>query len=102
MAIGISDNMSSDLGKKVREIREAEGMGRQAFSDLTGIPKQTLINVENGRSSPSGKVLVQVTTAISKYTLWLMTNQVDEACGQISPEIEKARKTLKQTGTDTD
>lgn len=29
-------------------------------------------------------------------------DQVDETCGQISPEIEQARKTLKQTGTDTD
>lgn len=102
MNIGDSNNMSSELGKKVREIREAEGMGRQAFSDLTGIPKQTLINVENGRSSPSGKILVQITKAMSKYTTWLMTDQVNEEAGQVSPEIEKARKTLKQTGTDTD
>ncbi|MHA3027484.1 helix-turn-helix transcriptional regulator [Chromohalobacter israelensis] len=94
--------MSSALGKKVREIREAEGMGRQAFSDLTGIPKQTLINIENGRSSPSGKLLAQVSTAFSKYTLWLMTDEVNEAGGQVSPEVEKARKTLKKTGTDTD
>ncbi|GEK74659.1 MULTISPECIES: helix-turn-helix transcriptional regulator [Halomonas] len=94
--------MSSDLGKKVREIREAEGLGRQAFCDLIGVPKQTLINVETGRSSPSGKLLAEVSKCFSKYTLWLMTDQADETCGQISPEIEKARKTLKQTGTDTD
>ncbi|TFH86968.1 XRE family transcriptional regulator [Billgrantia azerbaijanica] len=94
--------MSSDLGKKVREIREAEELGRQAFCDLVGVPKQTLINVETGRSGPSGKLLAQVSTCFTKYTLWLMTDQVDESCGQVSPEIEKARKTLKQTGTDTD
>lgn len=77
-------------------------MGRQAFSDLVGIPKQTLINVENGRSGPSGKLLSQVSMAFSQYTLWLMTGQVNEDAGQISPEIEKARKELKPTGTDTD
>ncbi len=31
-----------------------------------------------------------------------MNEQVIEEAGQISPEIEQARKTLKQTGTDTD
>merc|ERR1711964_317820 len=28
--------------------------------------------------------------------------KTDEACGQISPDIEKARSALKKTGTDTD
>ncbi|PAU74944.1 helix-turn-helix transcriptional regulator [Halomonas salipaludis] len=94
--------MSNELGKKVREIREAEGRGRQAFSDLTGIPKQTLINIENGRSAPSGKHLELVSKAFSRYALWLVTNLVDESSGHISPEIERARQMLKQTGTDTD
>ncbi|MCK0753469.1 helix-turn-helix transcriptional regulator [Chromohalobacter japonicus] len=94
--------MSSDLGKKVREIREVEGLGRQAFSDLIGVPKQTLINVETSKSSPSGKLLAQVSSCFSQYTLWLMTDQTNETAGQISPAIEEKRKELKQTGTDTD
>ncbi|WP_251978741.1 helix-turn-helix transcriptional regulator [Salinicola avicenniae] len=94
--------MSSDLGKKVREIREAEGFGRQAFCDMIGVPKQTLINVEMGRSGPSGKLLAEVSQAFSKYTLWLMTNQTNEEAGQVSPDIEKARDRLKPTGTDTE
>lgn len=94
--------MSIDLGKKVREIREAEGLGRQAFSEVTDIPKQTLINIEVGKSAPSGKHLALVSKAFTKYTLWLMTDMTDETCGQISPDIERARSTLKKTGTDTD
>lgn len=94
--------MSSDLGKKVREIREVEELGRQAFSDLIGVPKQTLINVETGKSSPSGKLLAQVSSCFSQYTLWLMTGQVNEAARQVSPEIEKARRAFKPTGTDTE
>lgn len=93
--------MSSELGQKVREIREAEELGRQAFSEVTDIPKQTLINIEVGKSAPSGKHLASVSKAFTKYTLWLMTDQVDEVCGQVSPEIERARRTLKQTGTGT-
>lgn len=93
--------MSSELGKKVREIREAEEMGRQAFCELIDVPKQTLINIEMGRSGPSGKLLAEVSKAFTKYTLWLMTDQTDEACGQISPDIERARRELKKTGTGT-
>ena len=94
--------MSSDLGQKVREIREVEELGRQAFSVVTDIPKQTLINIEVGKSAPSGKHLALVSQAFTKYTLWLMTGQTDEGCGQVSPDIERARRTLKKTGTGTD
>jgi len=86
------EHMSSDLGKKVREIREAEGLGRQAFCGLVDVPKQTLINVEMGRSGPSGKLLAEVSKAFSKYTLWLMTDQTDEANGQVSPREENTKR----------
>lgn len=83
--------MSSDLGKKVRAIREAEGMGRHVFCNVTGITKQTLINIEQGRNAPSGKLLAQVTKAFPQYTMWLMNGQVIEEVGQISPEMEIAK-----------
>lgn len=97
----MSDDASIVIGEKIRALREAEGMGRQEFSDLTGIPKNTLIRLEQGKNAPSGKVLMQITSAFHKYTLWLMTDQVSEEAGQISPQIEKARADLKKTGTDT-
>lgn len=94
--------MSRGDGEKIREIREVEGMGRHAFSQATGIGKETLIKVEQGKTAPSGKVLKQITNTFPQYTMWLMNDQVIEEVGQVSPEIEKVRKTLKQTGTDTD
>ncbi len=51
---------------------------------------------------PKGEMLEAICKQWPKYTLWLMTGQTDEACGQISPDIEKARSALKKTGTDTD
>lgn len=83
--------MSSDLGQKIREIREAEELGRQAFSELTDIPKQTLINIELGKSAPSGKHLALVSQVFTRYTLWLMTGQTNEKCGQISPLDEELK-----------
>lgn len=97
----MNNDASIVIGEKIRALREAEGMGRQEFSDLTGIPKNTLIRLEQGKNAPSGKVLMQITSAFHKYTLWLMTDQVSEEVGQISPQIEKARADFKKTGTDT-
>lgn len=56
-------------------------MGRQEFSDLTGIPKNTLIRLEQGENAPSGKVLMQIKSAFHKYTLWLMIDQVSKDLG---------------------
>lgn len=94
--------MSKSEGEKIREIREAEGMGRQEFADLTGIKKQTLISTEQGRMACSLKTVKQVLEVFPHYTMWLMHDQVIEDAGQISPAIEEKRKELKQTGTDTD
>ncbi|WP_136066423.1 helix-turn-helix transcriptional regulator [Modicisalibacter radicis] len=94
--------MSTTDGEKIRAIREAEDMGRQEFSDLTGIKKQTLISTEQGRMACSLKTVKQVLSVFPKYTMWLVNDQVLEEAGQVSPEIEKARKAFKPTGTDTE
>lgn len=94
--------MSSGVGQKIREIRESEGLGRQAFSDMTEINKETLIKVEQGRNDPSFSVLQKIILKYPHYTLWLMADQVNEAAGQISPGIEGACDSLKRTGTDTE
>ena len=96
------EHTSTPIGEKIRSIRESEGLGRQAFCDLTEIPKQTLINVENGRNEPSYKIMRKLLNVYPQYTMWLMNDQVIEEAGQISPAIEEARKALKQTGTDTE
>lgn len=94
--------MSSELTKRMREIREAETSGRHEFSQLVGINKKTLESLEQTGRAPKGELLEAVCAQWPQYTLWLMTGQVNEEAGQISPEIEKARKELKPTGTDTD
>lgn len=50
----------------------------------------------------SFRVVKQVLAVFSHYTLWLMTDQVNEVAGQVSPEIEKARRAFKPTGADTE
>ncbi|SES35801.1 hypothetical protein SAMN04487958_1195 [Vreelandella subterranea] len=94
--------MSSKLTEKIRQIREVETSGRAEFSQLIGIPKKTLENIELTGRAPKGEMLEAICQQWPKYTLWLMTGRTDEECGQVSPELERARRTLKKTGTDTD
>lgn len=94
--------MSSDLARKIREIREAETSGRAEFSQVIGIAKKTLEGIEQTGRVPKGDLLEAICRQWPQYTLWLMTDQVNEVAGQVSPEIERARRRLKQTGTDTD
>lgn len=90
---GIVDKhrMSSTINIKIRELREGLGLGRQAFVDRTGIPKNTLIKVEQGYHDPSYTTIKAIIYVWPEYTLWLMNDQVAPEAGQISPEIEIAR-----------
>ncbi|MFC7369196.1 helix-turn-helix domain-containing protein [Vreelandella zhaodongensis] len=94
--------MSSDLAQKMREIREAETSGRTEFAQLIGFNKKTVESIEQAGRAPKGEMLEAICKQWPKYTLWLMTGQTNDECGQVSPEIERARRELKQTGTDTD
>ncbi|UYG07286.1 helix-turn-helix domain-containing protein [Halomonas sp. M4R1S46] len=96
--------MSSEksFSEKLKEIRDVNGLGRKAFSDETGIPIRTIEGIEQRGTIPRTDIAQKICKRWPEYSLWLMTDQVNEEAGQISPEIEKARKTLKQTGTDTD
>ncbi|MBM7341656.1 helix-turn-helix domain-containing protein [Pantoea coffeiphila] len=82
--------MSTSLGKKIREIRDCEGLTREEFSALTGVAAATLKQYESGRrENISSEILLKITqhAQFQKYTLWLMTDQTSEAAGQIAPAL---------------
>ncbi|MGG2143772.1 helix-turn-helix domain-containing protein [Symbiopectobacterium sp. RP] len=82
--------LSTDIGKKLREIRDAEGLTRQQFFELTGVPVVTQKFYETGRRDGVGsEVLIKITQhpRFEKYALWLVTGKTSEAAGQISPTL---------------
>lgn len=95
--------MSNSIGKKIRIIRESERLTREQFSDLTGIPASAQKFYETDRVSSVGSdTLLKITSnpQLLKYTLWLMSDLVNENAGQISPELadkEKRTEYLLQT-----
>ncbi len=81
--------MSSDRGKKLKAIRDAEGYSQTAFAELTGVNIGMIKNYESGRQGVGVTVIDRIleTKDFKKYTLWLMTDETNEAAGQISPAL---------------
>lgn len=79
--------MSLEIGEKIRQIREAEGMSREAFSEATTIPVGTLRGVEGGQHEPSYPVLEKIAghERLNKYTLWLLSGKTSPLAGQVAP-----------------
>lgn len=76
--------MSSSPGKKIRTVREALSLGRQEFAEKTGIPKGTLIGVEQERQEPKAGVLMAIAELWPEYAAYLLTDKTDVV--QINPE----------------
>ncbi|SNS03313.1 Helix-turn-helix domain-containing protein [Methylobacillus rhizosphaerae] len=85
--------MSSAVGKKIRAIRENLGMGRQEFADTTGIPKGTLIGIEQDRHEPKAGVLEAIADHWPEYAAYLLTDNT--SVKQRNPELEALAKELE-------
>ncbi|WP_105461896.1 helix-turn-helix domain-containing protein [Escherichia coli] len=84
------NTMSTMAGEKIRAIRDAEGLSRQQFFELTGIPAGTQKHYEMGRHKSIGsEILFKITThpRFQKYALWLMTDTTAPESGQIAPSL---------------
>lgn len=88
--------MSTDVGKKIKEIREALGEGRPEFSLKTGIPIGTLIGIEQGRHEPKAGVLVAIAQQWPQYAAYLLTDETEIT--QRNPETENIARDLKEAG----
>ena len=82
-------NVSIDYSKKLMKMKEAEGLSRRQFSDVTGIPLNTIQKYETGHQPARAELVERVIRIpeFHKYTLWLMTGQTGEAAGQIAPAL---------------
>lgn len=78
--------MSTPIGKKIRNVREALNIGRQEFADKTGIPKGTIIGIEQGLREPKAGVLIAIAQAWPEYAAYLLTDEMNIV--QRNPEVE--------------
>lgn len=86
---GSGSEVVSELGEKLRLIREAEGLSRRAMEEVTGVSQNNLKNYEIlGRMIPGETLLLILNhPRFRKYSDWVMFNQTNAATGQISPPL---------------
>jgi transcriptional regulator with XRE-family HTH domain len=68
-----SDNINTTIGKKVRSIRQANGISQIALAKKAGIAQSTLSYIENGRKNPQFETLAAICKALNISMLELLT-----------------------------
>lgn len=84
--------MSTPIGLRIRNIRDALGMGRQEFADKTGINKGTLIGIETTEREVMSGILSAITAQWPHYTEYLLNDSIGTK--QKNPEVESLAKEL--------
>ena len=59
----MSEELSSRLGRNIRQLRQARGLTQQQMSKLSGLPRATWANLESGDANPTLTVLHAVAVA---------------------------------------
>lgn len=59
----MSDELSSRLGRNIRQLRQGRGLTQQQMAKLSGLPRATWANLESGSGNPTLAVLHAVAMA---------------------------------------
>jgi transcriptional regulator with XRE-family HTH domain len=59
------EHTSANLAENIRRIRERRGLTQQELSDLSGVPRPTIANLESGAANPTLSVLLRVADSLS-------------------------------------
>ncbi|EBK7002235.1 XRE family transcriptional regulator [Salmonella enterica] len=80
---------SIDYSKKLRQIREAEGLTQKQFAELTGLAISTVRSYEGVGQTARAAIVEKVIQVdrFEKYMFWLMKNKTLPSAGQIAPSL---------------
>lgn len=84
--------LSTPIGQKIRNVREALKMGRGEFVDKAGINKGSLIRIEQGQNEPKAGVLIAIAQTWPQYAAYLLTDEIE--IKQKNPEVENLAQEL--------
>lgn len=87
-----------EINIRFKDLRNHLGLTVDDFSLKTGIKSGQISNIENKRQKVYGWQIQAISKIWQEYAYWLATGQTIPEAGQISPELEEARKKLGQVG----
>ena len=60
----MSDDLSKHIALNLKRLRDARQVSQQRLSDLSGVPRPTLANLESGSANPTLSVMLRVSDAL--------------------------------------
>ncbi|MDD9158254.1 helix-turn-helix transcriptional regulator [Aliivibrio sp. S4TY2] len=80
--------------KKLKAIIKEEGYSQAGFASEIGISTSAVEKYISGKQEPAGGVMLRIVNheKFKKYTLWLMTGDVNPDAGQICPAFSTQEK----------
>lgn len=75
-----------DIGKRLRELREAKALSERDVEDRTGLPRTLVSLVENGRLTPTLQILERWAKALDVELRQLFTVRHDQPDVPVPPE----------------
>jgi transcriptional regulator with XRE-family HTH domain len=60
----MDEQIASNLGSNIRQLREARGLTQQQMARISGVPRPTWANLESGSANPTLSILVKVANAL--------------------------------------
>lgn len=73
--------MKPEVGKRIRELREAHCYSREWFAELADISPKFLYDLEAGNKGCSAEVIYRISKALSVSVEYLMTGENEERQG---------------------
>ncbi|MGR5464539.1 helix-turn-helix domain-containing protein [Photobacterium damselae] len=77
------------FSKRLKAIVKEERFTQAKFADEVGVSRSAVEKYLSGENEPTARILMKIAQhqAFRKYTMWLLTGNVEPNSGQISPEL---------------
>ena len=94
------DVLLSDIGKRIKQARQAKGMSQMELAEAVGVSVSFLSNIEVGRQSMNIRTLIAISDVLDVSTDWILRNDTRAATSVTAEEIanELDGCTLRERG----
>ena len=79
------------IGDRVRGLREEKGLSLMDLCRVTGLPRQTVVGIETGKSIPSGRTAMIIADAFGATLDYIFTGRTCKGCIWYEAEEEWCR-----------
>ena len=92
--------LKKEMGKRIEETRESQGMTRESMAERTGISTKFLYEVERGKKGISAQTLLKLADTLSVSTDYLLKGEKESVMWEGKKRLstldpEKVRKIEK-------